>query len=303
MKKILLFLFTFQTLFIFSQDFYEDYNDYLTFFNSKSAEPIERLNRFGYHYYFKYNKKDIEAYKNDIKTLEKIRYAYIKINKDINLEEVIDDLSLCPNIELIKFDNGKLFGSDTTKINFPKNLNKLSKLKNLIFYSFHNWDYDKGFYELKKVKSLKGIAFYSFSPTILMNKNFQELKLRDLAFIARNIPQIPENNTFENLILKCDYYPNKKKQYLKTLSKNNLKKLHLSISFENLNDSILKELKHLQGLEKLTINSPIKNSDSFFKIIGENNPKIKELKLANCKLDSLSENIKCFKKFRTFLFI
>ena len=300
MKKILLFLFTFQTLFIFSQDFYEDYNDYLTFFNSKSAEPIERLNRFGYHYYFKYNKKDIEAYKNDIKTLEKIRYAYIKINKDINLEEVIDDLSLCPNIELIKFDNGKLFGSDTTKINFPKNLNKLSKLKNLIFYSFHNWDYDKGFYELKKVKSLKGIAFYSFSPTILMNKNFQELKLKDLAFIARNIPQIPENNTFENLILKCDYYPNKKKQYLKTLSKNNLKKLHLSISFENLNDSILKELKHLQGLEKLTINSPIKNSDSFFKIIGENNPKIKELKLANCKLDSLSENIKCFKNLELF---
>ncbi len=300
MKKIALLLLTLNTLFVFSQDFYEDYENYIAFFNSKSDDPIHVLERFGYNNYFRYDKNDIETYKNDKKTLEKIRYAYVGINTEINLEDVVNDLSLCPNIELIKFDNGSLFGNDTTKISFPKNLNKLSKLKHIIFYSFNNWDYDNGFYELKKVKNLKGIAFYFFPTSILTNKNFQDLNLKDIAYIARNIPEIPENNSFENLILKCDYYPNKNNEYLKNLSKYKLKKLHFSISFESINDSILKELKHLQGLEKLTISSPIKNSSSFFKTIGQNNPKIKELKLTNCKLDSLSENIKYFENLELF---
>ncbi len=299
-KTALLLLLSFKVFFVFSQDFYENYEELFASFSEKHEYSIKELKKWGFRHYFDYNKEELDSYKDSLEILKKIHFVNIKTHKDIKLEEIVNNLTVCPNIEMIKFGDNIFFNSDTAKVTFPKNLHKLHKLKTLIFNNFNNWDYDKGFQALKNVKSLEGIALYSFSSNILMNKYLRELKLKNVMYCARNAPQIPKDNHFENFILKCDYYKDKSEQFLKNLSETKLKKFHFEIWYDTINAKVVRELKHLRNLEKLTIGSPVKDSNLVLEIFGKNNPKITELKLINCNLNELPEGIKHFKNLENF---
>ena len=304
MKKLFLivscFIFSFE---VSSQDLYKDFNNYYSPIKKRYEVDLDHLQRFGFQDIYSYNSNDFIKFKDSLEVFNDIKYAAIKFEENIDLDSVIINLKLIPNLKFVKFKNSFFLKKSISNNQFPKEIKNISSIETIIFDGNFDWDWNIVFNELSLLTKLKNIAFISNSDDVLITPNLLKLKhLEGLLFSSRMGPELPENlnnlTKLKTVAIYCDQYVD-----FNSL----LTKLHPITTLKNLllhggvfNDTISKSFEKFYSLKNVSFyGTEFKNPELFFTSLSKNN-RITEIKLSNNKLDTIPKNIKLLNSLKVF---
>lgn len=304
MKKLFLIVTCFILSFkVFSQDLYKDFNNYYSAFKKQHEVDLKHLQRFGFQDIYTYDSNDFITFKDSLEVFNDVKYAAIKFEENIDLDSVLSNLKLIPNLKFIKFTNSFFLKKSIYNNQFPKEIKNINSIESIVFDGNFDWDWNVVFNELSLLPKLRNIAIISNSDNVLMTPNLLKLKhLEGLFFSSRSGPKLPQNlnnlTKLKTVAIYCDEYAD-----FNSL----LAKLHPITTLKNLllhggvfNDTISKSFENFYSLKNVSFYSTeFKNPELFFASLSKNN-RITEIKLSNNKLDDIPKNIKLLHSLKVF---